>query len=478
MPYSISFASGVVDTSTTTNTTTTSPTEPNLNTGTVTPPFGGCPSGTTPINISNSVWGTSPDYAVRWGECVSTFEISVAINQALTQSGISVDKAHYKWHWINGCFNTPSNDGNHFCDANINNRINPQTGVPTGDKAQYFDTLAVTIDVTDAAGNVIKTVTWTAEEWYHWHRSNSYSTNETPDTGGAVWQIEEGNIEFYNHTDMIGQIYGPNQLGSIRFRFDGQDKGQWDGYYGPVISNVQTWFTYRTNPCTSDALYDPSCPGYAEAYATFIYNQQCTANPLYDSGCPGYAAAYFTQQCTANPLYDAACPGYADAYYTQQCELDPLYDSGCDGYATAYLNQQCSLDPLYDTTCTGYDAAYLSQQCDLDATYSIQCTGYEQAYFDKQCLLNPQYDELCTGYVAPVVETDVDDIVDDGTGTGDSVVDSVIDTPSVTIPGDIPGVDLVPEIPEIEIQIPEIEIEIPEIEVPEVEIEIQPGRPI
>ena len=49
---------------------------------------------------------------------------------------------------------------------------------PNRDKAQYFDILAVTIDVTDA-GNVIKTVTWTAEEWYHWHRSNSYSTNET-----------------------------------------------------------------------------------------------------------------------------------------------------------------------------------------------------------------------------------------------------------------------------------------------------------
>ena len=94
---------------------------------------------------------------------------------------------------------------------------------------------------------------------------------------------------------------------------------------------------------------------YAEAYATFIYNQQCTANPLYDSGCPGLCQAYFTQQCTANPLYDGACPGYADAYYTQQCDLDPLYDSGCDGYATAYLNQQCSLDPLYDTTCIGYD---------------------------------------------------------------------------------------------------------------------------
>ena len=36
--------------------------------------------------------------------------------------------------------------------------------------------------------------------------------------------------------------------------------------------------------------------------------------------------------------------------------------------------------------------------------------------------INPQYDEQCTGYVAPVVETDIDDIIDDGTD-GDSVVD-------------------------------------------------------
>ena len=39
-----------------------------------------------------------------------------------------------------------------------------------------------------------------------------------------------------------------------------------------------------------------------------------------------------------------------------------------------------------------------------------------------------------SGYVAPVVETDIDDIIDDGTGTGDSVVDNVIEAPEVTVP--------------------------------------------
>ena len=34
------------------------------------------------------------------------------------------------------------------------------------------------------------------------------------------------------------------------------------------------------------------CDGYAEAYATYVFNEACTANPLYDSECPGYDAAY------------------------------------------------------------------------------------------------------------------------------------------------------------------------------------------
>ena len=80
-----------------------------MNDGTITNPSGGCPSGTTAAQVNYSNWSRT---TVRWGECVNTFAISYAINQALSESGISIDKAHYSWRYVH-CFNTP----NDFCDA-------------------------------------------------------------------------------------------------------------------------------------------------------------------------------------------------------------------------------------------------------------------------------------------------------------------------------------------------------------------------
>ena len=407
-----------------------------MTTGTVSNPSGGCPAGTTAMKIVSSS-------QVRWGECVNIYAISFAINQALTQAGISVDKAHYSWRYIH-CFNTPGK----FCNTDISDRVNTNTGEITDDT--YWDELTVVVTITDDQGNVSQTKTWTMDKWYDYLADNPHSTNEV-NVSGTRWQIHEDFIQLFDHTNMTGTIMTPNDLGNMSFTITGQDKGEWDGYYGPILNSLSTYFTYRTNPCTGDTLYHTSCPGYADAYAQQQYNQQCTANPLYDAGCPGYATALYNQQCTANPLYDAGCPGYADAYYSQQCKIDPLYDNGCTGYDNAYLLQQCTIDPLYDASCDGHYEA----QCDKDALYDVLCTGYSVAYFNQQCMLNPQYDETCTGYVAPVDTTDPI-AIDDGTGTGDSVVDDILELP------DLPVVELVQAPPPVEIVEPEPDPE-PEI---------------
>jgi hypothetical protein len=46
-----------------------------------------------------------------------------------------------------------------------------------------------------------------------------------------------------------------------------------------------------TQQCSISALYDPSCPGYQQAYT----NQLCSADPLSSTSCPGYARAYALQ---------------------------------------------------------------------------------------------------------------------------------------------------------------------------------------
>ena len=157
----------------------------------------------------------------------------------------------------------------------------------------------------------------------------------------------------------VGSIYTPDSLGNATFRVTGQDGAMWDGYYGPIVSGGEMWFTYRSNPCAQTAMYDPSCDGYAEAYATYEYDNNCSASATYDQGCPGYWAAHYDQQCSMNALYDSGCPGYAAAYYDQQCGIDALYDSGCPGYAEAYYDQQCGIDALYDSGCPGYETAYI-----------------------------------------------------------------------------------------------------------------------
>jgi hypothetical protein len=153
------------------------------------------------------------------------------------------------------------------------------------------------------------------------------------------------------------------------------------------IPGLTQWTTGQTpdiiiDPCTTNPLYSPSCPGYQAAYT----EQQCSANPLYSTTCSGYQAAYTQQQCYANPLYSVTCSGYQQAYHDQQCSINPLSFTDCPGYASAYLNQQCSINALYSTTCSGYAEAYKTQQCSLDGLYDRTCPNYSTAYATKMLL--------------------------------------------------------------------------------------------
>jgi hypothetical protein len=257
---------------------------------------------------------------------------------------------------------------------------------------------------------------------YMWDRIEEFY-NENENTFG-VELFESGKIDMHhqtvnitNHSVTIG-VVGDHSIGQYEQVTFGQN-GLQIGNYQNSYSDIPNFDMSAI--CSANPLYSPDCPGYADAYALYLFQQQCSANPLYDSQCPGYADAYYNQQCSIDPLYDTGCTGYAEAYYTQQCTLDPLYDSGCNGYAAAYLDQQCTLDQLYDT----------------------QCPLYEQTYYETYVLpgLNEQIEEASgtntdvatttttqTGAVE-VTATGVRDPVESATNvstTGDSTVDEIL----------------------------------------------------
>ena len=302
---------------------------------------GGCCSS---ISGGGALYDTTTN-TIMFGYGRDVLAQTIAINEALKLSGVEVDGYNYGWTW-----RTISNNG------------------------RGKDTLQFEVTVKDAAGNEV--------ERYVYDYS---SANHAMD----VWHTESG-------TETFKQSYLDPQ--SIALSIIGQDGGFWAGYYGPEVKDVSLTLNYRANPCASNPLYDPSCEGYADAYAQQEYEQQCQANPLYDIGCNGYQQAYYEQQCNANPLYDMGCVGYEQAYFDQQCSIDGLWNSSCSGYEQAYFDQQCSLNPFYDTSCSGYAEAFYDQQCSINPLYDSGCNGYAEAYYDQQCSINPLYDMGCVGY--------------------------------------------------------------------------------
>ena len=292
--------------------------------------YGSCPKGMTNANLltgESHSWGSGD--AIQWGACYDTFAITEAINQALSITGISIDSISYNWKWINGCFNVTKEDGTTiYCDTGIENRLD-NNFKPTGEYADQFDTLVIDVIITDSQGNTVETKTYDYDTWFSWYQDNAHSQNEIR-IGNSVWQITEDTIELYDHTTRTGTIHTPDTLGSVTFKATSVDNGSWSGYYGPVVQGGEMWFNYRMNPCTLDAAYDASCPGYAAAYAQNLFDQECTQNPQHDSSCPGYvqitnepATIVEAATTTGNSVVDAVIAA-PEPIIVEPIEIEPI----------------------------------------------------------------------------------------------------------------------------------------------------------
>jgi hypothetical protein len=64
--------------------------------------------------------------------------------------------------------------------------------------------------------------------------------------------------------------YSTLDVTSVRYGFVGQDNNGWAGPYGPEIMNVSFSLSYSLDPCVSDPLSSPSCPGYLTALQALV----------------------------------------------------------------------------------------------------------------------------------------------------------------------------------------------------------------
>jgi hypothetical protein len=54
-------------------------------------------------------------------------------------------------------------------------------------------------------------------------------------------------------------------IGQVQYGFIGRDNNGWAGPYGPEIYNVNFSLKYSVDPCITNPMYSPTCPGYLDA---------------------------------------------------------------------------------------------------------------------------------------------------------------------------------------------------------------------
>ncbi len=59
-------------------------------------------------------------------------------------------------------------------------------------------------------------------------------------------------------------------IGHVQYGFLGRDNNGWAGPYGPEVNSVSFSVKYSVDPCATDVLSSPSCPGYSSALLASI----------------------------------------------------------------------------------------------------------------------------------------------------------------------------------------------------------------
>jgi hypothetical protein len=74
----------------------------------------------------------------------------------------------------------------------------------------------------------------------------------------------------FTFSETFNSPYDANSIGRVQYGFIGKDNNFWAGHYGPEIRDVSFNIRYGVDPCASDPLYSPTCPGYLTALQSLV----------------------------------------------------------------------------------------------------------------------------------------------------------------------------------------------------------------
>ncbi len=85
---------------------------------------------------------------------------------------------------------------------------------------------------------------------------------------GNVYSLNyKFNWTTFNYSETFTTPLAVPSIGQVQYGFIGSDNNGWAGPYGPELYNVNFSLKYSVDPCATNVLSSPSCPGYLDALA-------------------------------------------------------------------------------------------------------------------------------------------------------------------------------------------------------------------
>ena len=97
-----------------------------------------------------------------------------------------------------------------------------------------------------------------------WLEAQSYNVNYLHNWTDFAW------------TGNFNRERSGSDLGTVLYGFAGKDNNFWMGPYGPEVTNVSFQLRYRPDPCATNPLHSPDCPGFASALPKSVTAESTT----------------------------------------------------------------------------------------------------------------------------------------------------------------------------------------------------------
>jgi hypothetical protein len=97
-----------------------------------------------------------------------------------------------------------------------------------------------------------------------WDNTNGRAANNL--LYGNSWNLSyKYNWTDFNFGETFTKPLAVPSIGQVQYGFIGRDNNFWAGPYGPEVYNVNFSLKYSVDPCATNPMYSPTCPGYLDA---------------------------------------------------------------------------------------------------------------------------------------------------------------------------------------------------------------------